>query len=629
MTISPHRPAVWSQDLQSLVFGIQPVEPKAGARKDARGPAQEPPDLVIWHWRDEKLPPQQQIEAAGGRAISYLSAYHINDRKFVRLGDEKLPTVTIVPGAKLAVGIAPGAHRPINAFDGESDVYVIDLKTGQRRPALSTVRWFKAVSPDGTYVLFYRNGHFHTHELATGRSYNITARVPASFLKIEDDHTLDQPPTSPIGWTRDSAFVLLSDGWDIWQVPARGGPGTNLTLNGKRESIHYRVAVPLLSDPDAHAIDLAKPIYVTMLGEWTKKAGIGRLEPGMSGVNRLMWDDAVFGALQKARDAEVLVYTRETWKDCPDYYVADGAFSRRRRLTDAMPQQRNFTWSAGVKVIDYFAPKGERLQGVLSLPANYEEGKRYPTVVNIYEKHSHNANRYVAPAANGFNSSLYTSNGYAVLVPDIRFRDNDPGVSSKECVLAALEAAVATGVVDRERVGLHGLSWGGYQTAFIITQTDAFKAAVAEAAMTDLVSIYSSIYRNTGIAMQGILESGAGRFTGGYWDNLDAFVRNSPVHHAKNVRTPLLLMHNDQDGAVDFNQGIEFFNTLRRLEKPVVLLQYRGEDHGLARPVNQRDYTVRMWEFFDHHLRGKPAPAWLKEGVPYLKCNDHFREQSK
>jgi dipeptidyl aminopeptidase/acylaminoacyl peptidase len=629
MTISPSRPAAWTEDRSALVFGIQPAKPKAQPKKDGEGT--ERPDLVIWHWQDEKLQSQQQLEAAADRTVSYLSVYHTHDRKFVRLADEKLPTATTTPKGKWAIGIDTKAHRRMNTLDGENylDVYVIDMKTGRRRLALPKVRWFDAVSPDGTQVLYYKNGHFHTHELATGKSHNITADVPASFVKTEDDHTLDQPPTFPIGWTKDGASVLLGDGWDVWQVPAGGGPGNNLTRDGKKEGIRYREAVQFLSDADPRGIDLDKPIYVTLLGEWTKKGGIGRVEPGKPGVNRLAWDDATFGSLQKARGADVFVYTRETWKDCPDYYCADGALSRRKRLTDAMPRQEEFAWSSGVKVIDYHTPKGERLQGALFLPADYEEGKRYPTVVTVYEKLSLYANRYVAPSANGFNKSVYTSNGYAVLMPDVTSRDNDAGVSSKECVLAALEAAVATGVVDRAKVGLHGGSWGGYQTAFIVTQTDAFKAAVAEAALTNLVSIYSSLYRNTGAAMQPILESGAGRFTGGYWDNLDAYVRNSPVHHARNVKTPLLLMHNDRDGAVDFNQGIEFFNTLRRLGKPVVLLQYKGENHGLANPANQKDYTVRLREFFDHHLRGRPAPAWLTEGVPHWKMEEHLRVRGK
>jgi dipeptidyl aminopeptidase/acylaminoacyl peptidase len=629
MTISPTRPAAWTEDRSTLVFDIQEVKPKAEPKRDGEG--KERPDLVIWHWQDEKLQSQQQLEAAGDRTVRYLSVYHTNDKKFVRLADEKLPTATTAPKEKWAISLDTKAHRSMNTLDGENylDVYVIDVKTGRRRLALPKVRWFDAVSPDGAQALYYKNGHFHTHELATGTSHNITADVPASFVKTEDDHTLDQPPTFPIGWTKDGAYVLLCDDWDVWQVPAGGGPGNNLTRDGKKEGIHYREAVQFVSDADPRGIDLDKPIYVTMFGEWTKKGGIGRVEPGRPGVHRLAWDDATFGPLQKAKDADVFVYTRETWKDCPDHYCADGALSSRKRLTDAMPRQKEFTWSSGVKVIDYHTTKGERLQGALFLPANYEEGKRYPTVVTVYEKLSLYANRYIAPSANGFNKSVYTSNGYAVLMPDVKYRDNDAGVSSKECVLAALEAAVATGVVDRDKVGLHGGSWGGYQTAFIVTQTDAFKAAVAEAALTNLVSIYSSIYPNTGAAMQPILEFGAGRLTGGYWDHLDAYVRNSPVHHARNVKTPLLLMHNDQDGAVDFNQGIELFNTLRRLGKPVVLLQYKGEDHGLAKPTNQKDYTVRLREFFDHHLRGKPAPAWLKEGVPHLKMEEHLKVRGK
>jgi dipeptidyl aminopeptidase/acylaminoacyl peptidase len=633
MTISPNRPAVWAEDLNSLVFDIQEVKPKTEPRKDDERRAQERPDVVIWHWQDEKLQSQQQVEAASERTNSYLSVFHNNDKRFIRLADEKLRSVTTALKERWAIGIdtKPYQRMNINTLEGENyrDVYVIDMKTGQRRLGLRNVRWVESISPDGTHLLYFENGHFHTLELETGKSQNITSNVPASFVSTYYDRDVDLPPISPIGWTKDGAYVLLSDGWDVWQVPARGGPGNNLTLDGKKESIRYREAVQFLSDPDVRGFDLTKPIYLTILGEWTKKGGIGRVEPGKASVNRLVWDDAAFGSLQKARDADVLVYTRETWQDYPDYYAADGALSYRKRLTEAMPRQREFAWSSGVKIIDYYTPKGERLQGVLLLPANYEKGKRYPTVVDVYEKHSHNAYRYTPPTANGFNKSVYTSNGYAVLTPDIKFRDNDPGVSSKECLLAALEAAVATGVVDREKVGLHGGSWGGYQTAFIITQTDAFKAAVAEAAMTNLVSIYGSIYSFTGSSMQPILESGAGRFTSGYWDNLDAFVRNSPVYHARNVKTPLLLVHNDNDGAVNWNQGIEFFNTLRRLEKPVVMLQYEGESHDLAKPANQKDYTVRMREFFDHHLMGKPAPAWLKEGVPHLKLDDHLKQRDK
>jgi dipeptidyl aminopeptidase/acylaminoacyl peptidase len=436
-----------------------------------------------------------------------------------------------------------------------------------------------------------------------------------------------KPPRFPVGWVKDTASVLLSDGWDVWNVPVHGGKGINLTVTGRKEAIRYRRRIPL--DRYEKGIDLSGPVYFSTYGEWTKKAGFARVDGGQPGAERLLWDDAEFATLLKARKADVYLYTRETAKDYPDYYKAGKSLQDGRRLTHANPQQEKYLWSNGSMLIDYTSAKGAKLQGALYLPANYEENKRYPTIVYIYEKLSQGLHRYHTPSATGFNKSVYTSNGYAVLMPDIVYQINDPGRSACWCVLPALEAAIATGVVDRDRVAIHGHSWGGYQTAFLITQTDAFKAAVAGAPLTNLISMYSSIYWNTGSANQPIFESSQGRFTAGYWDDLDAYTRNSPVYHAKNVKTPLLLLHNDKDGAVDWNQGIEYFNTLRRLRKPVVLLQYKGENHGLAKAANQRDYSVRMLEFFDHYLRDKPAPAWLKEGVPHLKLDEHLKARSK
>ena len=180
-----------------------------------------------------------------------------------------------------------------------------------------------------------------------------------------------------------------------------------------------------------------------------------------------------------------------------------------------------------------------------------------------------------------------------------------------------------------KRVGLHGHSWGGYQTAFLVTQTDIFAAAVAGAPLTNMISMYSLIYKNTGGTNRAIFESSQGRFKGGYWDNWEAYYRNSPVFFAKNVKTPLMILHNDRDGAVDFTQGVEYFNTLRRLQKPVIMLEYVGENHGLRKPANQRDYTVRMKEFFDHYLKGAPAPDWMTKGVPRLKMEEHLKERAK
>jgi dipeptidyl aminopeptidase/acylaminoacyl peptidase len=232
--------------------------------------------------------------------------------------------------------------------------------------------------------------------------------------------------------------------------------------------------------------------------------------------------------------------------------------------------------------------------------------------------------RPVVPGT-GFNASVYTSNGFAAFNPDITYKVNDPGMSAVWCIVPAVKAAIATGVVDPKHIGIHGHSGGGYQTAFVITQTDIFAAAVAGAPLTDMISMYALIYKNSGDVNGAIFESSQGRFTSGPWDNWNAYTRNSPVAHAANVKTPLITLSNDKDGAVDFTQGVEYYNTLRRLQKPVVLLEYPGENHGFARLPNQKDYAVRMKEFFDHFLMGKPAPDWYQNGIPRLDMEEHLK----
>ncbi len=331
----------------------------------------------------------------------------------------------------------------------------------------------------------------------------------------------------------------------------------------------------------------------------------------------------------KARKADTYIFTRGTSLEPADYYVADASLANPARVTDQRPQVARFTWSPGVQLVNYTSEKGDKLQAALFLPANYEKGRSYPTVVNFYERMSQTANQFAAPSANGFNRSVYTSHGYAVLVPDIAYRVNDPGMSAVWCMVPAVKAAIATGIVDPRRIGITGHSWGGYQTAFLITQTDLFAAAVAGAPLTNMVSMYSLVYKNSGGVNGAIFESSQGRFKGGYWDNWDAYYRNSPVFFAKNVKTPLMILHNDRDGAVDFTQGVEYFNTLRRLQKPVIMLEYVGENHGLAKRSNQRDYTARMKEYFDHYLMGAPAPDWMVKGVPRLKMEEHLKERAK
>ncbi|HXT16860.1 MAG TPA: prolyl oligopeptidase family serine peptidase, partial [Gemmatimonadaceae bacterium] len=345
-----------------------------------------------------------------------------------------------------------------------------------------------------------------------------------------------------------------------------------------------------------------------------------------SGATPLVWDDAKYN-FARARDAETWIFTKQTVKDYPDYWVMGDGFKSPRRLSTANPQQADYAWSSGARLVDYVTDKGDSLQGALFLPPNYEAGKKYPTVVYIYEKRSQFLHSYSVPnETQAFNPSVYTSRGYAVFQPDIVYKVNDPGMSAVWAVVPAVKAAIATGIVDSANVALHGHSWGGYQTAFLVTQTNIFKSAIAGAPLTDMVSMYSSIYWNTGGTNQAIFESSQGRFKGNVADNMEAYLRNSPVFHAKNVKTPLIILSDDKDGAVDFNQGITYFNTLRQMGKDVILLEYVGENHGLARPINMKDYAMRQKDWFDHYLKGAPAPEWMTNGIPRIKMDEYWQQ---
>jgi dipeptidyl aminopeptidase/acylaminoacyl peptidase len=647
--ISANRAPEWTSDRGGLLFGISVAKKKttassgsaaSGGEASGGGDAakaddaasEDKPDLILWHWKDGRLQSQQQVQEERDKRFAWLATWRVSEKKFIRLADESLRDVTPPKQGRWALGIQRRNYELTGALEGRNyqDVYLVDLESGARKLAAKQVRWSFGQSPDSTKVLFFDGGHFHVFDATTGAATAITKGAPVSFVDVEDDHNVVGPPVTPEGWAADSRSVILSDAWDLWQVPVTGGAATNLTGNGRRDQVRYdRVSL----DADEKGIDLTQPQYCTMLGEWTKKTGVARLTPGRAGAESLAFEAAGYARLMKAKRADTLAYTRDTPADYPDFHVADLSLKNARRLTDGQAQVAPYRWSAGSRLIDYTSTpatpkgKGQKLQAALFLPADYQPGKRYPTIVYIYERLSEGANRFAHPTAYGFNRSVYTSQGYAVLMPDIAYTVNDPGMSAVWCVLPALKAAIASGVVDPERVGLQGHSWGGYQTSFLVTQTSAFKAAVAGAPLTNMVSMYSLVYKNTGGGNMAIFESSQGRFKGGYWDNWDAYVRNSPIAHATKVKTPLVILHNDKDGAVDFTQGVEYYNTLRRLGKPVVMLEYVGENHNLVRTSNRFDYTVRMREFFDHYLRGTQAPAWWTEGVPRLEMDKHLEER--
>lgn len=684
MTVSGNRTPYWSEDLGTLYFGIAKTElakkepAKAEAKKDttkkesdadklakikadttiktiddlakaiskakadstkkvAATPAdanKEKPDMTIWHWQDKRLQSRQQVLENQDKNFSFIANYDVAGKKFLRLTDSSLKSLNIAPKQLYGIGSDITNYELDNNLDGQNyaDIYVVDLSTGKRTKALEKhyMPNFYAspgASPDGKKFLYWKDGSWMVYNLENLTSLNISSKAGTSFVDVEDDHNVRKPPYDVYGWTNDSRFVLVGDGWDIWKLSTDGSASAqNLTRNGKAEQIRYQNRYVL--DPEEKGIDLAKTQYFKTYGEWTKKSGFVALENGQT--KSLLWEDTSVGGLTKAKKADAYVFSRQTFKASPEYYLSKAAsLENAQQVSQNTPSFNNYAWSPSVKLIDYKSDKGDKLQGALFLPAGYEAGKKYPTIIYYYEKLSQTLNSFANPGypGGGWNPSVYTSNGYAVFIPDIVYKLNDPGMSAVWCVLPGVKAAIKTGIIDETKMGIHGHSWGGYQTSFLITQTNMFKAAAAGAPLTDMISMYNLIYKNSGTSNGAIFEASQGRLLPP-WENWEAYNRNSPLYHVKKVNTPLLLLHNDADGAVDFTQGIEYYSALRRLKKPVVLIQYKGENHGLVKLPNRKDYAVRMMEFFDYHLKGKPAPDWLEKGIDRLTLDDHLEKRA-
>ncbi|MGZ5366073.1 MAG: S9 family peptidase, partial [Mycobacterium sp.] len=504
------------------------------------------------------------------------------------LADEAMPSVTITDDGKWAIGRMDKPYRLQVSWGGSpADYYRIDTGTGERSLIAKNIGRVLGASPDSKWFLFQRDKELWAYNLASGSTVNISKASGTSFVDEDDDHPYEKPMYGLVGFSKDGTSVIVNHKFDIWKLPLDGGQPKNLTGGaGAKDQIVFRYQD---LDPEERAIDLSKPILLSAYGEWTKQSGYYRLDPD-GGLKRLVFEDKAFGRPVKAKSADRLLYTRETFVESPDYYVAMGDLTSPVKVTDANPQQAEYAWGRKV-LIDYKNSKGVRLQGTLTLPANYEAGKKYPMLVYFYEKMSNTHHRYSMPVYDDRpHMSTYASNGYLVLQPDVVYTIGHPGDSAVDCVTSAVKKVIELGYADPKHIGLQGHSWGGYQSSFILTQTDIFAAVVTGAPVTDLVSFYGELYKSTGTVQQGIMEMGQVRMGGGYFDNRALYESQSPLHNAQKIKTPFLILQGTADGAVDWHQGLEFYNAAKRLGKEVIFLSYPDEPHHLGKEENQKDF---------------------------------------
>jgi dipeptidyl aminopeptidase/acylaminoacyl peptidase len=607
-----YRPLSWSDDGATIFLGLRAWTAKAP--RDSTREADRP-GVEVWHARDVDIIPEQKVRFEMNRRRNALAAWHLPNNRFVEISSDPDFNVSLARGQRMAIGLDGGPYARERMFGPiYNDIYTIDVATGERKLVQQRVNFQFGASPGGRYAVYLRDGHFWAFDVNRGTHTNLTRNVPATFINLENDHTIaEKPPFGIAGWTTGDRTLLIYDRYDVWEVRPDGSGGTRLT-DGASDKLRHRVVRLDLDEP---SIDLSKPTYVALYGERSKKYGYGRL--GRRGATqRLVLLDANVSRIVKAEKADVFAYTVQTFNQSPNFLVAGPDLANARRLTDTNPFQAEFAWSPRSELIDFTNARGQQLQAALHYPANYEPGRQYPMIVYYYEITSNQIHNYNTPSErNAYNATVWTHEGYFVLRPDITYRNRNPGISALESVVPAVDAVIARGMIDPDRIGITGHSWGGYQTTFLATATDRFAAAVAGAPLTELYGMYLSMYWNTGGTDARIFEISQGRMEVPPWEDLDSYMANSPVHNIRNMKTPLLVAFGDKDGAVDWQQGIMMYNAARREDKDFVLLVYPGENHGLARKPNQIDYHRRSLEWFGHYLKGEPAPDWMKQGVPH------------
>ena len=596
------------------------ADPEEAGGGSLRETLDEAPGVEVWHVRDIRIIPNQKITAGRDKRDTIAAVYWLDERKLVQLENDVTENIEILEGGVRAIGYDETPYEEEQRFSATvMDLYSVDVKTGAQERILERVKYSFSGHPTGRYFLFVREGDVWSYDLKGGKSVNLTGDVDSKFIDQESSVLTDEKrPYGIGGWTKDGKTVLLYDRFDIWSFPLAGGEPTQLTDGAEYQIAHRRVRVAADRDDDQY-VDMKTGFYFSLYGERSKKSGYGPMKDGAPPTH-LVWKDARISRLAQAKDADVLSYREERFDDSPDFFVAGPMLDEPKKVsaTNVVAEEK-FLWGKS-ELVDYESASGVPLQGALFYPADYDPSKTYPMVVYIYELRSQSLHQYQVPSErNPYSTGVYTQNGYFVFQPDIVYRAQNPGLSAVECVVPAVRKVLESGMVDPKRVGLFGHSWGAYQTAFIVTQTDLFAAGVAGAPLTNMMSMSMSIYWNSGGTDAKIFHESQGRMDRPFWRDVDTYIANSPIFSIEQLNTPLLVTFGDNDGAVDWQQGIEMYNAARLAQRPYVMLVYPGENHGLAVEANQVDYHHRVREWFSTHLDGEEAPQWISEGTPWLE----------
>jgi dipeptidyl aminopeptidase/acylaminoacyl peptidase len=585
----------------------------------------------IWSWNDARLQSQQLKSLDEDLKKNYLSVLRLADKKIIQLANSVIEQVrTYRKGnADFALATTNKPYEMLGSWEGTTyrDIYLLDLKTGNRKLLLKKHPASAELSPNGKYLLYYEisDSTWNTMQVYTGKKFCLTASLKVRFSDEENDQP-DQPnPYGIGGWTADDASVLIYDRYDIWQLnPENKTAPVLLSAKGRENKTAYRY---IKTDPEELEINPKEPLLLKITEDASCRQGFVSLRLNTPGeMTALILSDHEYTSPVKAKNEQKFLWQRSSYTEYPDLWTSTSAFTDIKKLSITNPQQSQYLWGT-VEHVSWKSFDGGELRGLLYKPENFDPSKKYPMIVYFYEKYSHqlNAHYVPSPSRSTVNFTFYNSNGYIVFVPDIHYRTGEPGRSAYDDIISGTMAMTQRAYIDADRMGIQGQSWGGYQVAYLVTQTGLFKAAMAGAPVSNMTSAYGGIRWESGMVRQFQYEHGQSRIGATLWDNRDLFIENSPIFYANRITTPLLIMSNDNDGAVPYYQGIELITAMRRLGKPAWLLCYNGDEHNLVKRPNRQDLSIRMNQFFDHFLKDAPEPEWMDKGLPAVVKGKELR----
>jgi dipeptidyl aminopeptidase/acylaminoacyl peptidase len=602
----------FSKDGSRLFLGLAPVRPP----KDTNLVDFETARLDIWNYKDDYLSPQQLKQLDNELKRSYLAVINKDDGKLVPLGDEDCENVT--PGtegnAPYALGSTSKGYRIRQQWEenGLQKLFLVDLRDGRRKLISENVREGGIISPGGKFILWYdwHQKNWYTYSVADGKTTNITARIRQPLYDEEDDHPDDPPPHGSMGWHEDDRWVYIYDKYDIWRCDPRGQAAPFNLTRGLGRAHHQRIRYVQLDKDDPFIRD-GQPLLLTVFDTKEMTSSMQLYKTGETYTPVASTFPISYNGFFKAKNSSQLGYLKGSFDKPYDVYVDE------RALSHINPQQENYNWFT-VELHHWKMLDGRGTEGLLYKPGNFDSTKKYPIIFYYYERDAGTRYQYIAPqpVRASINIPYFTSNGYLVFDPDIWYKKGTPGEDAYNSIMSAVRYLSRFKWVDTTKMALQGHSWGGYQTAYMVTRTGKFAAAEAGAPVANMTSAYGGIRWGTGISRQFQYERSQSRLGATLWQRQDLYIKNSPLFRADKVTTPLLIMHNDLDGAVPWYQGIELFSALRRLGKKVWLVQYNGEDHGLMERRNRKDWSIRLAQFFGYYLKGEPPARWIRDGVP-------------